>query len=57
MAFHDPTLVKLGDILAARAVAIDAETAKLVQLAEPARIGALQEIASQFRELAKELGA
>ena len=57
MAFHDPSLVKLGQILAARADAIDAEIAKIAQFVDAARVGALSEIATQFRHLAKELGA
>ena len=57
MPFHDPSLVMLGKTLIARAAAIEADIERLGQFLDPARVAALSEVASQFRQLARELGA
>lgn len=57
MAFHDPSLVKLGKILIGRAAAIEADIERTGEFLDPARVAALSEIATEHRQLAKELGA
>ena len=54
--FQYPVLIELGKVLLARVAVIETEAQKIADAA-PAQSAALREIAQQFRELARELGA